>query len=101
MKVFEKVKGATITGSAPDGTMVNATVSLKSDSGRAFNYTQSVVASNGAYAITVPYPTEAMKGDGYSYSVTPVSKYEITYGGSSKQVDVSEEAVMDGKTVQV
>ncbi len=101
VKVFEKVTGATITGSAPDGTMVNATISLKSDSGRAFNYTQSVVASNGAYAITVPYPTEAMKGNGYSYSVTPVSKYEITYGASSKQVDVSEEAVMDGKTVQV
>ena len=101
VKVFEKVQGATLTGSAPDGTMVNATVSLMSDSGRAFNYTQSVVASNGAYAITVPYPTEAMKGDGYSYSVTPTSKYEITYGGSSKQVDVSEEAVMDGKTVPV
>ena len=101
VKVFEKVAGATITGSAPDGTMVNATISLKSDSGRAFNYTRSVVASNGAYAITVPYPTEAMKGAGYSYSVTPVSRYEITYGGTSKQVDVSEEAVMDGKTVQV
>ena len=101
VKVFEKVKGATITGSVPDGTTVNATISLLSDSGRPFNYTQTVVASNGAYAITVPYATTAMTGDGYSYNITATSKYVITYNGQTTQVDVPEEAVMDGKTITV
>ena len=99
VKVFEKVTGATITGSATSGAMVNATLQLQSDSGRAFNYTQSVVASNGTYAITVPYATDAMNGAGYSYSVKATSKYVITYDNQSKEVEVPEEAVMDGKTI--
>jgi dolichyl-diphosphooligosaccharide--protein glycosyltransferase len=101
VKVFEKVKGATITGSAPDNTTVNLTLTLKSNSGREFNYTQVVKSENGVYKFVVPYPTEAMKGNGYSYDVIAVTKYNIEYGGIKKSVDVSEDAVMSGGTVQV
>ena len=100
VKIFEKVKGATITGSAPDGTQVNASVTLQSDD-RQFTYTNSAVAQNGTYSITVPYPTEAMNGTGYSYDVMPISKYTISFGNTTKTVDVPESAVMNGNTVQV
>jgi dolichyl-diphosphooligosaccharide--protein glycosyltransferase len=100
VKVFEKVLGATLTGSAPDGVQVNASVTLQSGD-RQFTYTNSAVAHNGSYSITVPYPTEAMKGTDYSYDVVPVSKYTVVYGDTTKTVDVPETSVMNGGTIQV
>ncbi|HTY91613.1 MAG TPA: oligosaccharyl transferase, archaeosortase A system-associated [Methanocella sp.] len=101
VKIFEKVDGATLTGSAPEGSNVTATLTLKTDQGRTFNYTASTVAQNGYYSFVVPYPTELMKGDGYSYGIMPQTKYVITYGNTTKSVDVPESAVMSGSTVQI
>jgi len=101
VKVFEKVEGATLTGSAPDGSAVTATLTLKTDEGRLFSYTASTVAHDGVYSLTVPYPTEQMKGDGYSYGIMPQGKYTVTYGGTTKSVDVPESAVMGGATIPV
>lgn len=101
VKVFEKVDGATVTGSAPDGTNVTATLTLKTDWNRTFNYTASTVAHNGVYSFTVPYPTEKMQGDGYSYGIMPQGKYSITYGNTTKSMEVPESAVMNGVTIQV
>jgi oligosaccharyl transferase (archaeosortase A-associated) len=101
VKIFEKVEGATLTGSAPDGTEVTATLTLKTDWDRTFKYTTKAVAHNGTYSFMVPYPTEQMKGDGYSYGIMPQGKYSITYDNSTKSVDVPESAVMSGATIQV
>ena len=101
VKIFELVKGATISGSAPDGSIVTATLELKTDWDREFNYTNSAVAQNGVYSFTVPYPTEKMQGPGYSYGIMPETKYVITYGNTTKEVDVPETAVMNGGSVQV
>jgi oligosaccharyl transferase (archaeosortase A-associated) len=101
VKIFEKVKGATLTGSAPEGSNVTAMLTLKNDDGREFNYTATTVAHNGAYSFVVPYPTEAMKGDGYTYAVTPEGKYTITVGNTTKSVAVPESAVMNGASIQV
>jgi oligosaccharyl transferase (archaeosortase A-associated) len=101
VKIFEKVEGATLTGSAPDGTEVTATLTLKTDWDRVFKYTAKVVAHDGTYSFIVPYPTEQMKGDGYSYGIMPQGKYSITYDNTAKSVDVPESAVMSGATIQV
>ena len=101
VKVFEKVAGATLTGSAPDGSSVTAMLTLKTDGGREFNYTATTVAQNGAYSFTVPYPTEQMKGNGYSYGIMPETKYAITFGNTTKTVDVPESAVMNGDTISI
>ena len=90
-----------ITGSAPDGTNVMASLNLTTDWGRTFTYTQNVTAQNGTYSITVPYPTEPMQGDGYSYGIKAQGMYAISVGDTTKSVDVSESAVMNGGTVQV
>jgi oligosaccharyl transferase (archaeosortase A-associated) len=101
VKTYEVVKGAIIKGSAPAGSNVTASVNL--GVGRHnFTYTQTAVAgADGTFAMTVPYPTEAMKGDGYSYDVTPLSNYTITYGDTTKTVAVPEQAVMSGRPVNV
>lgn len=101
VKVFEKVEGATITGSAQDGTEVSLSLNLTSNEGREFTYTQKTVAQNGQYSFVVPYPTEAMKGDGYSYDVAATSKYTVSYGNTEKTVDVPENTVINGGTIQV
>ncbi|MGE5556897.1 MAG: hypothetical protein ACM3QV_00025, partial [Caulobacteraceae bacterium] len=90
------------SGKAPAGSQVNLTLDLRSNMGREFTYTQKTVADEtGTYSFVVPYPTEPMKGEGYSYDVTPVSKYTIEYGGTNRTVDVTENAVMNGRTVEV
>jgi dolichyl-diphosphooligosaccharide--protein glycosyltransferase len=101
VKVFEKVDGATITGSAPDGSNVTASLNLTTDWGRTFTYTQSATAVNGSYSMIVPYPTEKMQGPGYSYNITSDPQYNITYGNTTQTVFVPETAVMNGGTVQV
>ncbi|CAJ35476.1 oligosaccharyl transferase, archaeosortase A system-associated [Methanocella arvoryzae] len=101
VKVFEVVKGASITGTADPGTTV--TVSLDLTTGdRTFKYLQSAVAdSSGSFTLTVPYATEAMNGTGYSSAVTPAGKYTLTIGNSTSQVDVPERAVQNGETINV
>jgi dolichyl-diphosphooligosaccharide--protein glycosyltransferase len=101
VKIFEKVEGATLVGSAPEGTNVKALLTLKTDDGRSFNYTTSTVAHNGSYSFVVPYSTEQMKGDGYSYGIMPQTKYVITAGNATSTVDVPESAVMGGSTIQI
>lgn len=102
VKVFEKVAGATITGSAPAGAMnVTASLTLKTDWDREFTYTETAPVVNGTYSLVVPYPTEKMQGDGYSYGIMPEGKYSLNVGGENKTVDVSESAVMNGGTIQV
>ncbi len=101
VKIFEKVDGATLTGSAPDGTIVTASLNMTTDWGRTFTYTHAVTAQNGTYSITVPYPTEKMQGEGYSYGIMPQGKYAISINDVTKSVDVSESAVQNGGTVQV
>jgi dolichyl-diphosphooligosaccharide--protein glycosyltransferase len=101
VKVFEKVDGATITGSAPDGSNVTASLNLTTDWGRTFTYTQTATAVNGSYSMIVPYPTEKMQGPGYSYNITSDPQYNITYGNTTQTVFVPETAVMNGGTVQV
>ncbi len=102
VKTYEVVRGATIKGSAPAGSTVTASINLSVGSSHNFTYTQTAVAgADGTYALTVPYPTEAMKGDGYSYDVTPQSQYTIKYGDTVKTTAVPEQAVMDGGSVDV
>ena len=101
VKIFEKVDGATIMGSAPDGTNVTASLNLTTDYNRTFTYTQTVTAVNGTYSIVVPYPSEKMQGPGYSYGITSDPQYNITVGNATETVFVPETAVMNGGTVQV
>lgn len=80
-KIFEKVNGALITGTAPKDAKVKLQLQLISNAKRAFVYEQTTKALNGRYKFTVPYPTDRMQGDGYSYDVHAISPYIISVNG--------------------
>ncbi|MDP2754048.1 MAG: hypothetical protein Q8P40_06605 [Nitrospirota bacterium] len=56
VKVFEYVKGAKITGTAPPNTTVALTNTIKTNIGRTVPYSQTA-SSDGTYTFTVPYST--------------------------------------------
>ncbi len=101
VKTYEVVKGATLHGTAPAGSAVTASVGLGIGD-RTFTYTGKATAdANGSYAITVPYASEPMKGTNYSSDVKPLGQYTVSYGNTTTTVDVPEQAVQNGGTIEV
>ncbi|SFS68496.1 oligosaccharyl transferase, archaeosortase A system-associated [Halostagnicola kamekurae] len=120
VKTFERVEGATITGTiedeelaADDSAMITATLRLETTDGRVFGYAQEAdIQDDGSYELTVPYSTSGDLGveDGYANSsIDALDEYNLTvtadegnlsyveqYDG---QVDVSETAVLEGESV--
>lgn len=105
IKIFEKVKGAVISGnvaeSVKDNTRIYISLKLKTKFGRIFTYSQNSKVKNGKYKFVVPYPTTAMAGKDYSYDIKPVGKYKIKVASKTKEVTIPEEAVMLGKVVKI
>ncbi len=112
VKVFEYVKGANITGRAPPNTTVTLMNTIKTNIGRTFQYSQTTT-SNGTYEFTVPYSTidpitgafectscffTGKNGD-TQFDTKPEGAYTVTAGNISKQVDVREIDVLEGRTV--
>jgi dolichyl-diphosphooligosaccharide--protein glycosyltransferase len=120
VKTFERVDGATITGTVAGAEAIdtaNATavvaVPLETDTGRTFAYRQRAnVTEDGTFEVTVPYATTDELGveDGYTdSSVEAIDNYTATVfttsGGEptyySGQTDVPEPAVVNGESVDV
>ncbi|WP_254761504.1 oligosaccharyl transferase, archaeosortase A system-associated [Natrinema marinum] len=118
VKTFERVEGATITGSAdevsdPANATVAAQVELETNSGRTFNYTQrGTLAEDGSFELTVPYATNDALGvdDGYTnssveatgnYTVNVIASENGSIDQYSGETAVPEPAVIDGETVDV
>ncbi|KZX46339.1 oligosaccharyl transferase, archaeosortase A system-associated [Haloarcula sp. K1] len=116
VKVFERVEGATITGTASPGTTVKASVNLSiTTTGKRFTYTQYTTASeDGTFELTVPYGTtgysEYTTSEGYTdTSVRALGPYEVVAMNSSTgrvikkdEVAISEGAILgesDGEVV--
>jgi len=110
IKVFEYVKGAKIEGVAPDGSIVEVATNVTTNQGRRFVYYNRTIAnSNGSYSFIVPYSTEGPIENGTNFDVL-ASTYKLRAGhiengapvwDVEKAVHVPEEAVMNGKTINV
>lgn len=98
VKVFEYVKGATISGTVSPKETVMATLELSSNTGRKFVYQKGDVADeNGLFEITVPYSTESTKNGVYA-----TSSYSLTAGENSTiKVQVSENDIVNGNKIEV
>ena len=101
VKIFEFVDGATITGSAPDGTEVKISNNIMTNQGRLFTYTQVATVENGTYSFEVPYSTLGPIPGETNFDTRPTGPYNITAGDVSKTIDVAEQDVLDGGTVTV
>ncbi|KKH47438.1 oligosaccharyl transferase, archaeosortase A system-associated [Methanosarcina sp. 1.H.A.2.2] len=102
VKIFEYVKGAQITGTASPNETVKISTTILTGQGRTFDYSQSTTSdSEGRYEFTVPYSTEGPISGETQFDTSPASAYVVSYGGTTKEVRVSEEAVLTGKEVKV
>ena len=108
VKVFEYVKGAKLKGTAPIGSLVEIAANVSTNRGREFIYAERTL-SNGTYEFTVPYSTEGAIDGGTNFDVF-ASPYKLSVGyvtnatvawTEEKEVNVPEEAVMEGKTITV
>ena len=66
-----------------------------------FTYTQTTTAANGSYSLIVPYSTQGPIQGETNFDTMPTGLYTITAGGISQTVDVSEEDVLEGRSVTV
>ena len=102
VKIFEYVKGANITGTASPNETVNINTTILTNQGRTFGYSQSTTAdSQGRYEFTVPYSTDGPVSGETQFDTAPSGPYVVSYGDTTKEVKVSEEAVLKGEEVTV
>ena len=111
VKVFEYVKGAKIECRAPSGAIVEIATNITTNQGRVFRYSQ-IATPNGTYEFVVPYSTEGpIERDGYTNFDVLAAPYVLRMGHIENEtiiwdirqvmVEITEEEVMDGKTVRV
>ena len=113
MKLYERVEGATLTGSVPDaenGTPVVAYVRLQTHTGRNFTYIQQTrTGPDGSFSMTVPYATDdaVQPADGgTNSSVRALDDYQIQAGSfiapsAIGTTAVPEGAIYEGRQIQV
>ena len=95
-KVFEYVKGAKIKGSAPSGIDVTISTEVVTNQGRKFIYENKATAKDGIFEFVVPYSTGIQENSDVS-----ASNYTIKIGNYTKSIKVSEEDILQGKTIQL
>jgi dolichyl-diphosphooligosaccharide--protein glycosyltransferase len=102
IKIFEYVKGAKITGTASPNETVKISATILTGQGRTFEYSQSTTSdSEGKYEFTVPYSTEGPISGETQFDTAPSGPYKLSYSDATKEVRVSEEAVLNGEEVKV
>jgi dolichyl-diphosphooligosaccharide--protein glycosyltransferase len=102
VKIFEYVKGAKITGTASSNETVKVDTTIRTGQGRTFDYSQSTTAdAQGRYEVTVPYSTEGPIAGQTHFDTAPSGPYVLSYGNTTKEVRVSEEAVLKGEEIKV
>ncbi len=90
-RLFERVAGARVEGSAAPDALVEARLMLRVGAGR-FEYVQRDRAdSSGRYALVLPYANEPFSPD-----VAAIGPWRIESGGLRSELRVSESAVQSG-----
>lgn len=102
VKIFEYVKGANVTGTASPNETVKINAAIVTGQNRTFEYSQSMTSdSQGKYEFTVPYSTEGPIPGETMFDTAPSGPYDLSYGNTTKEVRVKEEAVLKGEEVKV
>lgn len=95
-KVFEVVRGATITGHTTPGASATVKLELESNSGRKFSYTETRNAdAEGNVTFTLPYATDAPNGE-----TKALGKWIFESEGQQIPIDIATDAVLEGKSPQ-
>jgi len=99
VKIFEYVPGALIKVRAGPGQKVGALLNMTTNQGRPFIYVNEAKANGDSFEMRVPYSTESRNE---CHAITP---YLVFSGNKDAQsminLDVSEEDVINGKTIEL
>lgn len=102
VKIFEYVKGAKVTGIAFPNETIKISTTILTGQNRTFEYSQSKTSdSNGNYEFIVPYSTDGPIPGETQFDTKPLGPYLLSYGNTTKEGRVSEEAVLKGENVRV
>lgn len=97
VRVFERVRGATLVGRAAPDAPVDVAIDLITAQGRRRTVRDRVVAdASGGFAVRVPYATGAQPG-----SAVTAGPVRLSCAGATREVAVDEAAVLDGEVVEV
>jgi asparagine N-glycosylation enzyme membrane subunit Stt3 len=95
-KLFEIVPGAELLIRAEPGVAAEASITIRAPSGREFVYFAGArVEADGMARVRVPYPSDE------SAPVRARSPYRVRVGELEYSVEVSEEQVQSGATIEV
>jgi dolichyl-diphosphooligosaccharide--protein glycosyltransferase len=102
VKIFEYVKGAQIDGTAPANTQVELSLNIKTNVGREILYQQKIISdNNGGFKLTVPYSTVGVENGQTKFDTKPTGKYSIAAKNVTKEFDVDEQDVLNGRIVPI
>jgi oligosaccharyl transferase (archaeosortase A-associated) len=102
VKTFEHVPGAVIKGKASPGANVTIAVPVVTNRERVFIYRQSNLTDpQGEFTLVVPYSTQGPIEGGTNFDTMAVGPYQLSVEGMDHKVNVPEELVMSGGTIQV
>lgn len=109
LKLFERVDGARLVGTAQPGQEIVARVLLRVEhengNGRSWEHTVSTRAGpDGAFELRFPYATSEPLGPAEratAEQVQTASRVQVSAGGLAVEVDVPERAVLEGLSVPV
>jgi len=95
-KLFEIVEGAVLVGQAPPGTMLTATLRLRTPERELATYRATVRADDdGVARVRVPYATD-QRGD-----VQALGPYRVELDGRELDIAITERQVLDGAEVHL
>ena len=95
-KVFEYVKGAKIKGFADSDVEVSISTIITTNQERTFVYEQKIIAKNNSFEFIVPYSTGKQE-----MSDVSASEYELKIGNWIRKIKVSEDDILQGKTISI
>ncbi|OPY49165.1 MAG: Dolichyl-monophosphooligosaccharide--protein glycosyltransferase AglB [Methanosaeta sp. PtaU1.Bin112] len=99
VKIFEYVPGAVIKVRTGSDQKVGALLNMTSNLGREFIYINEGTLKGDSFEIRVPYATEGRQG---CHAISPYLIYSGNEAGvKMKNVDVSEEDVRSGRTIEL
>ncbi len=105
VKIFEYVKGAKITGTAPPNSTATLSIRILTNQGRTFEYAQTATATpDGTVTLIAPYSTDgpmSIEDGGTRFDTAPAGMYTVTIAGMSHQVSVAEDDVLTGNVIAV
>lgn len=95
VKIFERVKGAIVTGKVGNVSQVIVNATIVTNQNRTFEYYITAKVENGRYTVILPYSHDT------DYPVKPITPYYIKAGNIVKTITLREKQVIDGDTIVV